>query len=254
MNAFLKIDQCGRCGRSLPWVWVPAVLLNGKALAGTGVWQSQLMDRLCPDCLTALEAQQQRDQYALAVHNDLVQLLGGEKPYREFTFERYEVTPENRLAYERSVNFNPTTENLYLWGPCGVGKTHLAHAIARLCLKETLSVAILLAHQLSRKVRMKDPDKEQEAIDQYLRADVLILDGLGAGPDTPFSRQLLQEILDGRDFSDRRGLVVTSKYSLNQLAVKHADDSIPSRLAGLCQVVVVKGRDHRLLKGQDQNV
>jgi len=93
-------------------------------------------------------------------------------------------------------------------------------------------VTILLAAQLSRKVRMKDPDKEQEAIDGYVRSDVLVLDDLGAGPDTPFSRQILQEILDGRDFADRPGLVVTTKYSLNELAGKRVDDSIPSRLAG----------------------
>jgi chromosomal replication initiation ATPase DnaA len=52
--------------------------------------------------------------------------LGGEKPYREFTFERYKVTPGNRRAYERSKTFDPAAENLYLWGPSGVGKTHLA--------------------------------------------------------------------------------------------------------------------------------
>jgi DNA replication protein DnaC len=222
--------------------------LNGKVLAGTGVWHSQLTDRLCPDCLTALQAQRQKDEHALAVRKELVQLLGGEKPYREFTFERYTVTPDNRLAFECSRRFDPAAENLYLWGPCGVGKTHLAHAIARRCFQETLSVTILFAPQLSRKVRMKDPDKEQAAIDEYVRCDVLILDDLGAGPDTAFSRQIMQEILDGRDFTDRPGLVVTSKYSLDELAAKQADDSIPSRLAGTCQVVAVKGIDHRLLK------
>ena len=133
MTAFLKIDTCLTCQRSLPWEWVPAVLLSGKALAGTGVWRTQLVDDQCPACLAASDRQRQKEREALMVRAALMKLLGGDKPYREFTFERYQVTPGNQLAYERSKAFSPATDNLYLWGPCGVGKTHLAYAIARRC-------------------------------------------------------------------------------------------------------------------------
>jgi DNA replication protein DnaC len=250
MTAFLKIDDCNRCHHSLPWEWVPAILLNGKPLAGTGVWRSQLTGRLCPTCMAALESERQQQQRALAMRRELIQLLGGEKPYREFTFEQYDVTPGNRSAFERSKHFNPAVENLFLWGSCGVGKTHLAWSIARHCFEETLSVAILPAYQLSRKVRMKDPNQEQATIDELARAEVLVLDDVGVGSDTAFSRQLLQEILDARDFNDRAGLVVTSKYSLDDLAAKLADDTIPSRLAGMCQVISIRGDDRRTHRPQ----
>jgi DNA replication protein DnaC len=245
MTAFLKIDACKTCHRSLPWEWVPAVLLGGKVLAGTGVWHSQLADAQCPACVTAHETQRLNEQRALALRWELVTLLGGEKPYREFTFERYGVTRGNRLGYERSKDFNPAAENLYLWGPCGVGKTHLGCAIARQCFTKTLSVAVLRPWQLSRKVRMKDPQQEQAAIDEFVRVEVLVFDDLGAGNDTAFSRQILQEILDTRNFNDRAGLVISSKYSLGGLADKLNDDTLPSRLAGMCEVVEIKGVDNR---------
>jgi DNA replication protein DnaC len=246
MTAFLKIDDCKTCHRALPWEWVPAVLLGSKTLAGTGVWRSQLADGLCPACQAAAETELQKKERALAARQKLVRLLGGEKAYREFTFERYQVTPGNRSAFERSREFNPSTENLYLWGPCGVGKTHLVCATARRCFDETLSVVLLRACQLSRKVRMKDPEEEQAAIDIFVNSEILVLDDLGVGPDTAFSRQLLQEILDVRDFNDRGGLVVTSKFSLDALARRLCDDSIPSRLAGMCQVIEVRGTDRRV--------
>jgi DNA replication protein DnaC len=107
--------------------------------------------------------------------------LGGEKPHREFTFDRFQVAPGNQLAFERCTHFNPAAANLYLWGSCGVGKTHLAYATARRCFEETLSVIIQPAAQISRKVRMKDPAQEQAAIDQFADVDVLVLDDLGIG-------------------------------------------------------------------------
>lgn len=244
MTAFLKIDDCNTCRRSLPWEWVPAVPLKGKPLPGTGVWRSQLVDRQCPACLATLERERENQQRAVARRVALTHLLGGEKPYREFTFEGYEVTPGNRIAYEKATNFNAATANLYLWGGCGVGKTHLAYAAARHCFEQTLSVVILRPGQLSRKVRMKDPDQQQATVDELVHVDVLVCDDLGH--ETTYSCQILQELLDVRDFSDRTGLIVTCKYSLDALATKLADDTIPSRLAGMCQVVEIKGPDRRL--------
>ena len=246
MTAFLKIDECQSCHRSLPWEWVPAVLLNGKTLAGTAVWRSQLIARRCAPCQAARESAREKEEHIRLRRSALVEILGGEKPYREFTFERYQVTTANQLAFERSKNTNPACDNLYLWGPCGVGKTHLAYAVARRGFEESLSVTILWAAQLSRKVRMKDPDQEQDALDRLIEVDILVLDDLGNGTDTAYSRQILQEFLDGRHFRDRAGLMVTSKYSIDQLAAKMADDTIPSRLAGMCTVIQVRGPDGRM--------
>lgn len=248
MSAFLRIDTCKECQQASSWEWVPATNLNGKILAGTGVWRSQLIDGRCPDCIAGADRKRMEEHRARAMKARLRQLLGGEKPYREFLLERYEVAPGNQLAFERAQHFNPITESLYLWGSCGVGKTHLAWAAARRCYEKALSVKILPAAQLTRQVRMKEPAQEQAALDELVSAQVLVLDDLGSGPDTPFSRQLLQEILDRRNFSDAGGLLVTSKYSLDQLAAKLLDDSIPSRLGGMCQVVEVRGLDRRLAK------
>jgi DNA replication protein DnaC len=226
---------------------VPAVFINGKPVAGTGVWRSQLIDRRCPACHQAAEQQQVEEHLARERRKNLVQLLGGEKPLREFTFARYRITPGNRLGYERCNGFNPTTENLYLWGACGVGKTHMACAAARRSSERALRVIIQPSGQLSRKTRMKDPSDEQSIIDELVNADVLVVDDLGAGATTAYWCQLIQEILDRRSAADRAGLLVTSKYSLGALADKLQDDSISSRLAGLCSLIQIRGPDARLV-------
>src|SRR5262249_4755616 len=107
MSAFLKIDSCKTCHRSLPWECVPAIILNGRMLAGTGAWRTQLVDDLCPACIAALQIERQEERRIVALRDSLVKILGGMKPYREFTFERYQVASGNRMAYERSKQFNP---------------------------------------------------------------------------------------------------------------------------------------------------
>ena len=162
----------------------------------------------------------------------LVRLGGGEKPYRDFRFDNFSIEPENAEALGLARAFNADRDNLYLWGACGVGKTHLAFAIARAACEAGRTVEFLKPPQLLRRIRMRDPDEEQREIDRIARADVLVLDDLGIGNDTLFARQVFQEILDARTFSYRAGLVVTSKYSLGALASKLDDDTISSRLAG----------------------
>ena len=252
MTAFLRIDECGRCQRSLPWEFIPAVLIDGRTLAGTGCWRSQLVDGLCPGCCSALAAEHQKQKQAAAFRKDLIELLGGEKPYREFSFDKFEVVPENRAACDAAKRFNASCKGLYLWGPSGVGKTHLAWAIARTCFESGVSVAIQRAYQISRNVRMKEPSDEQAAVSELVYAEVLVIDDFGTGAMSAFTRQIVQEILDGRDFHDQTGLIVTSQYSLDQLAARLEDDAIPSRLAGLCSIVEIVGEDRRIPRNRSQ--
>ena len=205
-----------------------------------------MIEGLCLSCHAEAERKAEEARRRLALRLRLIALGGGEKPYREFRFETYQVTPDNQSAFVRAKNFNPNRDNLYLWGPCGVGKTHLAFAIVRRSCEAGYTVEFLKPPQLMRKVRRKDPDEEQHAIDRFVRADVFALDDLGIGQETAYARQIFQEILDGRHYAYRAGLVVTSKFSPGDLARKLDDDTTVSRLAGMCQVVEVRGKDHRL--------
>jgi len=230
--------------------WVPEVHCNGKLLAGTGLFRSPLMDGCCPACSERAKTDAAERKRQLDLRLRLIALGGGEKPYREFRFDAFQILPGNKAAYSRARAFNPQRENLYIWGACGVGKTHLAFAIARRFYEDGRSVEFLRPPQLMRRVRLKEPEEEQRAIDRFVRADVFVLDDLGIGSDTAYSRQIFQELLDGRDYGYRAGLVVTSKYSLDALAAKLDDDTIASRLAGTCKLIEVKGEDFRLKPGR----
>jgi DNA replication protein DnaC len=245
VTAFLKIDRCASCDLGLPWEWVPPVTVGSRTLAGTGVWRSALTDGRCPACVEAESRARRRESWAERLRADFSRLVGGPRPCREFTFERYRVTAGNRSAFEKARAFEPAKDNLYLWGACGGGKTHLAVATLRRRFANGASIVFTTPSQLVRQLRMRPPEDEQQAIDRCVNTDVLVIDDLGVGGDTAFGRQILQEILDGRDFNDRGGLIVTSQHSPEGLARRWNDRAVPSRLAGMCQVIHLTGPDHR---------
>jgi DNA replication protein DnaC len=251
MTAFLKIDRCQKCGQEHPWEWVPEIVVSGKPLTGTGVWRSRLLDGVCPRCVEAAAIRANAERRSEEQRAVLIGLLGGVKPYREFTFERYTIDSANERALQKARSFDAIADNLYLWGRRGVGKTHLAYAIARHAYLAGRSAAIVTPAQLIRRLRMKSPDEEQHGIDFFVNVQVLVLDDVGVGSDSAYARQVLQEILDGRDFRDRAGLVVTSRYSPPALTNRLSDDTITSRLAGMCDVVEIRGSDRRLRRSED---
>ena len=247
MTAFLKIDRCNVCQQETPWDWIPPIHLAGTVLAGTGVWRSTLIDGACTTCSETARAARERERTTQIRRERLIQLFGGVKPCREFTFDRYQVAPGNELAFRKAKHFNPANQNLYFWGPCGVGKTHLAYSLARTSFLQGGPVIVLKASQLTRKLRMRTPEEEQQGIDTFVQASVLVLDDLGLGSDTAYTRQVLQEILDGRDFMERGGLVVTGRYPPRAASGRSSDDPIASRLTGMCQIVEIRGADRRLV-------
>jgi DNA replication protein DnaC len=248
MTAFLKIERCRACSAETPWEWSPPIVLGGKALAGTGVWRSPLVDGLCPRCWQAAETDRERIRQFQQQRQRLIDLLGGIKPYREFTFERFQVFAGNREAFERARRFDPLKDNLYLWGPGRFGKTHLGIGIARTCFERGGAVSLTTPLQLVRKLRMKPPEEEQRTIGDFVRADILLLDDFGMGYDTAYARLVLREILDARDFKGCGGLVVASRYRLGSPACRQNDDAIAARLAEMCRVVEIKGLDRRAIQ------
>jgi DNA replication protein DnaC len=245
MSAFLKLDRCTACGSERPWEWVPPVAPNGRPLAGTGVWRSTLVDGRCAPCTEKFEFSQERARLSRNLRERFIRVVGGAKPYRDFTFESFLPSVGNRAALATAKSLIPARQNLYVWGTCGVGKTHLAVAILRRWFSRGASAVMTTPAQLVRRLRMRPPDEEQRVMDELVRVNLLLVDDLGAGGESAFTRQVLQEVIDGRHFADRGGLIVTSLHSTEELARSRPDASLASRLAGMCQIVRVFGPDHR---------
>ena len=178
--------------------------------------------------------------------------LGGFRAADDFRAERFTPNERTAAAFEAVQAFNRDTENLYLHGPTGTGKSHLAAVAARKSFTESNwseAVRTVTPMEISREMRScADAAHETEIIRGHINRRVLVIEDIGVAKDTEFLQSVMYEIINGRYQDEvRGGLIVTSNLSLTDLARKLGDDRVPSRLAQMCRVFSLVGvPDHRV--------
>ena len=221
-------------------------------------------DNICPkcqypmwpnevSCLNCVEIKRSRDEEEAnkkRMEQEKVELdtmkLGGGRAYSQFTAENFKATKETEAALSAAVNFDFKKENLYFHGPTGCGKSHLAAIAARKFLDKSV-VRTIRVSDLARDIRAcESAEKEIEIIEYLASADVLVLDDLGVEKITEFVFGIIYSIIDKRYQDKPYGLIITSNLFLAELSEKFGEDRVASRLAQMCKIFHVAGKDWRI--------
>lgn len=136
---------------------------------------------------------------------------------------------------------------LVLAGPTGVGKTHLALAIAWEWFDDGFSVLFSRVDDLLDRLRRGYDDGSYHlTLDLLRRCGLLVLDDLGAEHAKDWAGEKVDRIVDWR-YIDRMPLVITTNAKSEDLAPR-----IASRLAdrGCSVVAQIDADDYRLGSGQ----
>jgi DNA replication protein DnaC len=132
---------------------------------------------------------------------------------------------------------------LYVCGPCGAGKSHLAAAIANVLATRGQAVAYASVPDLLRFVRRGFGDgAADERVDALIQIDVLILDDLGAEYLTAWAAEQLFVLLNARYLADR-ATVLTSNDRLEALPTR-----LQSRTREQAQIIWMPISDYRQLR------
>lgn len=177
------------------------------------------------------------------------------------TFDNFQVTPESKKAFDLAKLFPNTERGLYLFGPAGVGKTHLAIATYTICNNDRKFVPVPeLLLRIRSSFSKYVQETEQEIIDELAsekkvwkdgteitkpQVEFLFLDDFGAEKISDFSIETLYLILDRRIRLQQYKVFITSNLSLKQIGEK-ISDRIASRIVELCDIVKITGEDWRL--------
>jgi DNA replication protein DnaC len=143
-------------------------------------------------------------------------------------------------ATEISSETEPSGRGLYLWGPNGTGKTHLAVAVARTCKYAVFCNTLHLFDALKESYATGDPCHIFEAARW---AKLLVLDDLGSERPTGWVQERLYALLNTR-WDEMLPTVFTSNYAPRELEQIIGARSA-SRVLGTCLTIEINGPDHR---------
>lgn len=186
------------------------------------------------------------------------------------TFETFTITPQNRQAAETARRYadsfeamcprpgapEPGRNGLFIVGPPGTGKTHLAAAIANKLINDgQIVVCMTMIDMLERIRRTFNGDgSEAEVIRRYKTAPLLIIDDMGKEPPTEWAISTVYNIINGR-YEAYLPTIVTSNYSGGELEARmtprETKDAMTARatldrIAEMCRAIALAGESWRL--------
>jgi DNA replication protein DnaC len=184
------------------------------------------------------------------------------KRYQHCSFENFLAYNEHlekalRMGRQVAEAFPVVERGLFLEGLPGVGKTHLAVAVLAQVIRTRGAVGLFYdTRDLLRLIRSTyDPvnqTAEMDVLRPVMRADLLVLDDLGAEKTSEWVEETLNLIVNAR-YSEKRTTIFTSNYK--DIPDSTDPDSLlfrvgfrmRSRLHEMCEFLVLDGGDYRFM-------
>lgn len=192
-------------------------------------------------------------------HFDQLELARIPKRYEKCHFNTYNAqTVSQKAALKYAQNFTsdfPAVDRgLLLIGDVGVGKTHLAVSILKGLTELGFSSLFyefgVLLKEIQGSYNPNTFTSELSVLAPVLKAEVLVLDELGASKPTDWVRDTLYHIINSR-YNEKKFTIFTTNFpdervdNRQETLEDRIGVSTRSRLYEMCKTVVIKGEDFR---------
>lgn len=300
-----ELEKCQYCGK--PFVYHGHIFNDGRIM-----WLHDIHDRCtCPQAQAIYDAEIEAAHKEIAIkekqwqaeqeeyerqkkeeerrlqwqrYYEYLDSLGLSKRQRNHKFENFEVTPETQTAFTALQSYannftailEKSTENpcngIFLFGPVGVGKTHLTAALVRQvgCNRHSAYIMSMVGFleaskrsfnnnvpQSSSRFAQHSPES---ILDKALKVQLLVIDDLGKEKPSAWSLTKLYEIINKR-YEELLPTVITYNHTPEELeelfkaAVPNNDvqlQAIMDRILESSHVIAMHGESYRLRKYREQ--
>lgn len=176
-----------------------------------------------------------------------------EKTLEGFDFGFNPQIPVKRIKQLANCTYIEKRENIFLLGPVGVGKTHIAQALGHIACRMGYDVLFTKAGNMFRHLHGGRADQTWERrIKQYTSVDLLIIDDFGLKPLTPLQSDDFYEIINERYM--KRSTIFTGNRTIEEWHNLFPDpviaNSAMDRIAHNAHQIIMNGESYRK-KGGD---
>jgi len=174
--------------------------------------------------------------------------LSSAKTLETFDFTFNPGINRQRVYDLATCQFIHEKRNVFVCGPSGVGKTHLAQALAHSACRQGLDVIFTSAHTMLRQLHAgRADDTYDKRLASYARTDLLVIDDFGLKPLTSPGPEDLYELINAR--YEKGSIVLTSNRAPGEWAGWFVDPLLASagldRLAHNAHVLIITGSSYR---------
>lgn len=239
----------------------------------------------CPDAVAAYEREKaekeaqekarREAEHEMRMRQRVTEIIGDSGMHARFlrrTFDTFQVTKENQRAIlackryadnfrEKMPNDNddPGRNGLFITGPKGTGKTHMAAAIANQLMQEGTGVICMTMIDLLDRIKQTFAQRRQweasegDVLNTYKEVPLLIIDDMGKEPPTEWAVSKIYAIINAR-YEAYLPTIVTTNYSDSELVKRLTPkdtgdyttaDATIDRLREMCVAIVTTGDSWR---------
>lgn len=197
-----------------------------------------------------LDAEAENKNFLLQKRRIKAAKFGIVKTIEEFKFNHPKKINEEKLRYHCRLGFLEDKANIILIGTVGLGKTHLAKAVAYKACLAGKTVQFTSAVEIINKLTTAQKNKTLDrALKAYSRVELLVIDELGYMPLDKYGCDLLFQVISRR--YETASTIITSNRPYSKWQEIFNNDTIVTsaildRILHHSDTIVIEGSSYRM--------